>query len=375
MKRIFVGVIIGLFLTSISYGAPAKNAVKTRLLVVSSYHKEYAWTQETNSGFCAAMLELGYFDKEEQTAGFTRNDYIETSTAIIKKIWMDTKRKKSKKERVEMTFSITQIAKEFKPDLIFLGDDNAAKYIGNEFLDSDIPIVFWGVNNTPVKYGLVDNAEKPGHNVTGVYQSGYYTEGLELIKSIIPGARTFAVLSDGTSSGRSHFKKIEYLARKDALPLKLVEVVSTSDYELWKKKALELQKKVDAFFLAQYSGLQEKNGNNVSAEKAAKWYLTHINIPEAAVQGQFVKQGMMCSADDAGYNQGFEAAVIAHDILANKAIPATYPPRSPKRGSLMVNRQRAGMLGIKLTEDMGIEEYIEEASALQAATGKKGGKQ
>jgi ABC-type uncharacterized transport system substrate-binding protein len=80
---------------------------------------------------------------------------------------------------------------------------------------------------------------------------------------------------------------------------------------------------------------------------------------------QFVEQGILCTADDSGYKQGFEAVVIAHDILRKGANPATYPPRAPKRGALIVNKQRAKMLGITLNANMGIEEIIDEASVLK----------
>ena len=76
---------------------------------------------------------------------------------------------------------------------------------------------------------------------------------------------------------------------------------------------------------------------------------------------------MLCGADDSGYKQGFEAVSVAHDILSKGANPATYPVRAPKRGVLIVNRQRAAMLGITLTPAMGIEEYVEEAAALKEA--------
>jgi ABC-type uncharacterized transport system substrate-binding protein len=367
------GLLVLIILASLAVESFAESKTasdKKKILVISSYHREYAWTQETNEGLCAAMLKLGYLDNQAQAEEYTKKDYVESSRIILKKLWMDTKRKKSKEERAGMTIEIVRIAGEFNPDIMLLGDDNAAKYIGNQFLDSDIPIVFWGVNNTPVKYGLVDSKDSPGHNVTGVYQRGYYAESIELVKSLAPGVRTFAILSDDTSSGRSHAKKISYLARKGDLPLTLAETVATHKYEIWKEKALELQNKVDAFFLAQYSGLKDKNGKSVPAEEVTAWYMNNIKVPEAAVQGQFVKQGMLCSADDSGYNQGFEAGVIANDILANGADPSTYSPRTPGRGPLMVNRQRAEILGIKLTDKMGIEEYIEEASALNAKTHK-----
>ena len=57
--------------------------------MVSSYLKDYLWSQETNEGFCAAMLKFGYFDNKDQADKYTKNDYVETSRVIIKKLWMD----------------------------------------------------------------------------------------------------------------------------------------------------------------------------------------------------------------------------------------------------------------------------------------------
>jgi ABC-type uncharacterized transport system substrate-binding protein len=201
--------------------------------------------------------------------------------------------------------------------------------------------------------------------VTGIYQPGYYVESLKLLKKVAPTVKTFAVLTDDTTAGRSHYKAIEYLAQQGALPLTLKETVITGDYEIFKSRVLELQQKVDAFFIAQYSSLRDKNGNYVSAYETAAWYITNSKIPETAEQGQFVRQGMLCGADDSGYNQGFEAVAVAHDILSKGAAPATYPVRAPKRGVLIANRQRASMLGITLKPEMGIEEYVEEATALK----------
>ena len=358
-------VVMGLYLVSTGSGTTKKETVKKRVFVVSSYHREYAWSQETNKGFCDAMVKSGYFDNKAQAEEYTKNDAVETSAVIMKKMWMDAKRKKNKTEKVEATVRIVKAIKDFKPDLLFLGDDDAAEYIGNQFLDTKVLIIFWGVNNTPVKYGLVDQVDKPGHNVTGVYQPGYYLESLQLLKKIVPSAKTFAVLTDDSTAGRSHFKEIEHLARQKALPLKLVDTVVTGDYEVFKARILELQTRVDAFFVAQYSSLMDKNGSNVAAHDIASWYLTNVRIPETAEQGQFVRQGMLCGADDSGYNQGYEAVQVAHDILVTGANPAAYPVRAPKRGALMVNRERAKMLGIHLLPAMGIEEYFDEAAALK----------
>jgi ABC-type uncharacterized transport system substrate-binding protein len=368
--KVIVMLLLGFCLASVGHGAskntnPKSKPDKTRILVVSSYHPEYRWSQETHQGFCAAMLKYGYFDNKKQVEKYTKNDYIETKKVIVKKLWMDTKRKKGKEEKWATTARVTKEAKKFKPDLMFLGDDDAAKYVGNQFLDSKVPLVIWGVNNTPVKYGLIESKDKPGHNVTGIYQTGYYRESLLLLKKIVPTVKTFAILTDDTIAGRSHYKAIEHLAQQGKLPLKLVETVVTGDYEKFKAKALKLQSKVDAFFIAQYSSLRDKSGSYVSAYDIANWYMENIKIPEAAEQGQFVRQGMLCGADDSGYNQSFAAVGVAHDILSKGADPATYPTRTPKRGALIANRERAKMLGIALNKNMGIEVFVEKAAALK----------
>ena len=50
----------------------------------------------------------------------------------------------------------------------------------------DTPVVFWGVNGRPLKYGLLDSLERPGHNVTGVYQAGYLEECLASFLTRLP---------------------------------------------------------------------------------------------------------------------------------------------------------------------------------------------
>ncbi len=351
-----------LFILVFSFSGTASysaDGTPLKIIIVDSYHPEYQWSQLVSKGFSDAMVKFGYLDNQEQVMEFNKDDYVATSKVRIKRLWMDTKRKKSKEEQSQKARQFTEIINNFKPDLIFLGDDNAANYIGNQFLDTKTPIVFWGVNNTPVKYGLVDSLEKPGHNVTGVYQKTYYKESLDLLLKLAPDLKTFAVLSDTTTTGRIHNKAISHLDRKGILPVKLIEVVATSDFEEWKNKALMLQEKVDAFFIASSNGLKNKQGRVVSNEEAAKWYLQNITIPEATGFRYRVEPGWLCAADDSGYNQGYEAVSIAHDILAKGLQPKFYPPRTPKRGALMVNKKRAKMLGITLTDEMGIEQIIE----------------
>ena len=350
-----------LLLAPTAFGALKKPAGKVRILVVSSYHREYVSSQDSQRGFCDAMLKYGYFENRGQVDAYMKSDHVETARAVVQNRWMNAKRQGGRTELEARSQAIYREAKSFHPDLIFLADDEAGEYVGRMFLDTDIPLVFWGFNDNPVKYGLVDTAERPGHNVTGVYESGYYIESLELLKTLAPQVRTIAVLSDDTVSGRTHYKALHYLAQKGVLPVKIKETATTSSFEVWKAKALEFQKKVDALYVIHFTGLKDEQGKYVSSRDVARWYTANITIPETT-RGHYVKIGLLCAADDSMYKQAYEGVGIAHDILAKGANPAVYPTRTPERGALMVNRGRAKALGIELTEKMGIEEYIDEGS-------------
>ena len=368
-----LGAVCGLLMAGVgvcSAGAEAAgDAEKVRLLVVDSYHPEYLWSQETQKGLCAAMLEFGYLDSQEQSETFTRDDEVERSRAVVKKLWMDTKRKYSTKEIAETTARLTTAVTAFHPDLLLLGDDNAANYLGNQFLDTALPVVFWGVNGWPVKYGLIESLDAPGHNVTGVWQSTYFKESLDLLHRLVPDATTFAVLACDSETTVAKAKQLMNLDAEGQLPLKLVEVVRTNALSTFQQQALALAGRVDAFFLLNHDTIKNDHGGHVDQLEVGRWYLEHIRKPEATDQSQFVREGMLCAADDSGFNQGGEAFSMAVEILARGAQPAQMKPRTPKRGPLMVNRWRAARLGIPLDDKTDvIEVFVDEVLALPEHT-------
>lgn len=340
-------------------------ADKYRLFVVSSYHREYLWTQHTQAGLCAGLIKYGFMDSNEQAEEFTQNDCVETSTSVIKKVWMDTKRKNSEKDIFTAVNKIVDEINAFSPDLIFLGDDNAANYIGNQFIDTGVAVVFWGINGIPVKYGLIESVENPGHNITGVYQKCYLKECLEFLKRIVPSAQTFAVLSDDSETSRSKVKQLENLDNTNQLPMHLAGCVVTNSFEEWKAKALEFQHRADAFFILNHSTICDADGTRLDEMAVAAWYLQNIKKPECSHERQFAEEGILCVCDDSGFNQGFEAAKLAAQILKHGKRPENLAVYAPPRGPFIINRQRAEMLGIKIADGIGTDQYIEKCMALE----------
>ena len=360
-SRVLAVLFLTLCMAQIVYG----TSKKTKVFLVDSYHREYLWSQDTHAGVCAALLDFNFLDDEKQVKEYTENDYVESSKAVVRKVWMDSKRKNTMREIAEATANILNEVKKFRPDMILLGDDNAANYIGNLYIDTKIPVVFWGINGLPLKYGLIDTIEKPGHNVTGIYQAGYLKENVEYLKKLVPGIETFAILSDDSPTGRSKAKELERLAVEGKLPIKLVATVVTNSLSEWKSEALRLQKEVDAFFVLNHNTIKDDLGNPVDQLKIGAWYLRNIKKPDCAHEKQFAQEGILLVVDDSGFKQGYEAVKTAYQILEEGKNPANIPARAPERGPVIVNRQRANILGVDISNKAFIEEFIDSALALE----------
>jgi ABC-type uncharacterized transport system substrate-binding protein len=364
MMKIF-HVIFSVSILFVLVSAAHAEQKKTKIFVVNSYHREYLWELEANEGFCAALLDFKFLDNKDQAEEYTRNDYVETGNVIIRKAWMNTKRRNSRLEMEQSAVEILRRIKTFGPDLIILGDDNASNYIGTQYIDSPIPLVFRGIVGTPMKYGLADSIEHPGHNITGVLKLGYPKDTLENFLKLVPQAKTFAVLADNSETSRAKAKEIIQFEDSGKSPLKLVETVLVDSYAEWQDAALRLQDRVDAFFILNHNTLKDENGISVDPFKVTAWYLHSIKIPEMTWEKQFIQEGFLITADDSAFNQGYEAVRMAHMIIHEKKNPADIPCMIPSRGKIIVNRQRAQMLGINLIDKNFIEQYVDKSLALE----------
>jgi len=365
MRTGWFGVIVWLMSVTVMGSAAEAAPAKLRILVVSSYSRDYLWSQDTNQGLCAAFKDFKFLESDDQVAEYTKNDMVETGTVVIKKAWMDTKRKSKREEILATTVGIMDQIKTFKPDLVLLGNDNATNYIGAKLMNTATPVIFWGVIGDPVKYGYIDSFDHPGHNMTGVFKSGYYKESLESLKKLLPGIRTFAVLSDDSETGRAKLKIMERENAKKRLPAELVDKVVTNSFAEWKAGALALAGKADAIFLTNFSTLKEADGSPVDGLKAAAWYLNNIKKPDLSGERHYVQEGVLIAADDSGYKQGYEAGRMVDMVLHRGKAPGDIAVVTPSRGAIMVNRARAQALGIDLTGKDFIEEFVDGSKALE----------
>ena len=64
-----------------------------RVFIVSSYDRNYIWSQQTQRGVNAAMRKLGYLANDAEERELGSRDAVENSHIVIRKAWMDTKRR------------------------------------------------------------------------------------------------------------------------------------------------------------------------------------------------------------------------------------------------------------------------------------------
>lgn len=347
--------------------SPAINASKPKhIAVISSYHQEYLWETEIHQGIAKAFIDSKYQLTEAEAQEFWEKGYLARNDIILKKWWMDTKRKSSLREIQQAVIRITDELESFEPDIVLVGDDNATNYFGNYYIDSETPLIFWGVNGSPMKYGLLDSLNNPGNNITGVYQADYLKESVMFLKSLLPSVETITILSDDSVSSRAKLKKLKRLGETGQLPVEIVATIATNDYDLWKKQALDAATYTHAFFMLNHNTIKDSKGNPVDSMKAGAWYLRNINKPEVSYENHFIEEGMLSAVSDSGVKQGYLATQLAIRTLAGEN-PGTMPVVAPKRGDYVINKERAMQLGVynKIKSNDQIEAWVEKSAALE----------
>ena len=73
--------------------------------------------------------------------------------------------------------------------------------------------------------------------------------------------------------------------------MQLVEVVVTNSLKNSRHAPWNWRRQVDAFFVLNHDTLRDDQGHHVDMLDVGKWYLEHINKPEASHEDQFVHRG------------------------------------------------------------------------------------
>ena len=147
------------------------------VLILHSYHKGYAWSDEISKAI-------------EKTFSNYKKEEIEVTT-----IYMDTK-------RIDNAAYLNSLAKLYKQqfegrtfDLIIASDNTAFDFMikYHEFLFKDIPVLFCGINNFD-KVLLDENSMND--YMTGVAEDIDLEKNFELISKLHPKLENLLIIND-----------------------------------------------------------------------------------------------------------------------------------------------------------------------------------
>lgn len=300
----------------VSRTAPATADVRgKRVLLINSYHEGYPWSDAIVEG--ARKVLAG--------TGVEFNVY-----------YMNTKQREDEAWKRKAGDMAIYLVRDWRPDVIITADDNAQQYFGRMYVDTEIPIVFCGVNTPPSKYGY------PASNVTGIIERPFFRKSVRLAQQL-GAVKKITVLSseDPTSEGAVQFMRDHPVDCETKVRL----VDKFSD---WKKIVYESNQQADVLAIYMYHTIRD--GDNpaiLDPVKVMMWTVENAKIPTLGFFEFGVQDGLLMGVVESGQEHGQEAAKYALEILRGVPIRA-LPVKRANVGIKMINRDTAKRLGLRL---------------------------
>jgi len=278
---------------------------KKRVLVLHSYHKGLAWTDEEDLGVTSVLKQL------PQVEVFTE--------------YMDTKRIPSADDESRLLELLTRKYSRIPIDVVIASDDDAFQFMlsRRERLFPAAPVVFCGVN-------FFDDAMLSGKRgfFTGVVEAYDVRNTLRTALALHPGAYRIVVINDRSSTGLANRKILS-----EVLPEfeKKVSVVSLDDLDMD-----DLLARVRGFAPGDIVLLmtfnRDKSGRAFDYNESLALIAAQSKAPIYGVWDFYLGKGIVGGLLVSGFDQGRVAAEMALRILnGEKAGDIPVVKESPNR--------------------------------------------
>jgi putative tryptophan/tyrosine transport system substrate-binding protein len=205
-----------------------------------------------------------------------------------------------------------------------------------------IPIVF-NVGSDPVQWGLVASLNRPGGNMTGVYQlsGALMAKRIELVRSLIPTATSIILLVNPTNpTTESNTAEMRSAARSLALEVDVLDASTEQELNtvfatLAPRRGAALVVSPDPFFISRR--------DQIVALAARSAMPAIYEWREFAVAGGLISYG---SSNTDEYRQ---VGIYTSRILKGEK-PGDLPVMQPTKFELVVNLKTAKALGLTIPE-------------------------
>ncbi len=226
-----------------------------------------------------------------------------------------------------------------KKDLIFTIATPAAQAAYNS--TKDIPIVFTAVTD-PVDADIANDWKSSGTNVTGTSDKVPVDQQIDLLKKLIPDAKTLGVIYN-TSEANSVIQVDELKKAAEAKGLSVKEIGVTNVNEINQNLSSALGD-IDALYTP--------TDNTVASGYALVGNLCiEKNVPIIGAEEAVVDKGGLASIGIDYYKLGKEAGYKAVEILEGKS-PSDIEITTLSDMSFTINTDVAEKLGITIPDDI-----------------------
>jgi putative ABC transport system substrate-binding protein len=311
-----------------------------RVYIVQSYEKGHVCGEPQAEGIIEALGAGGWMVGRNLT---------------VRSYYMDTYRNNATPDAMlrEGQRALAEIA-EFKPDIVFVLDDAAVRFVMLPLLGrTDLSVVFSGMNGQPEMYdGLkkyMDSRAHPGGNATGVYEKLYAAQSLKVMAQAVPGLSDGKVvmITDMSPTGNALTKQfdLELTGQTDVK----WEVRRVKDWAEYMKLIEELNG--DATVKAIYPvalTLPVDGGGRYAAAEIYDWTIAHSKKPEMAINYFFARMGLFGGAVINFGTMGKLAGQKGAKILSGTKA-GDLPIEDAPDYAIVFNLKRANDLGIQIS--------------------------
>ncbi len=296
--RFFVTVIsIALIIISLSFVIPLANAQEEqtkRVLVLNSYHKGFAQTDDIVKGIESVL-------KPEENDIELRIEYMDSKA---------TKYDSRYKEKLYELYKYKYGNQTF--DLIISSDDNAFNFLReyHEDLFPDTPIVFCGVNNLEAP-ALIDPDE-----FTGIIELQSTKETIDLGLKLHPGTKQIVFVVDNTPTGEYLWGQIQelFIYYEDVKMTRIDECLSLEQVED------EVSKLSDDTIVLFGTYNRDKSGSYYAFGEAAARVSKASARPMYGYSVQVLPYGIVGGKLFGGFYHGQVAAEMAQRIVMGEKV-------------------------------------------------------
>jgi len=235
-------------------------------------------------------------------------------------------------------------------DLIFANATPSALAALNA--TKDIPIVFTSVTD-PVVAQLVQSMEEPGGNVTGTadMHPDAIPNTVKFIHENFPDATIGTVYSAGEPNSVVQVEIMREATKELGMNAPVESTVATSAEV--KQAAESLVGKADVIFIV-------TDNTVVSALESVVQVANEKDIPLFVGELDSVDRGGFAAYGFSYEDIGYEAGVMAAQILKGEKQPSELPAQYPQNLKLVINKKAAEEMNIELKDEWNdIAEFIE----------------